>query len=125
MEQQVKKILIVDNTASTREILKEALINDGYDVVDEVDNGKDALLKYALLHPDLVTIDINLPKENVLEICRKIKTIKNPTPIKIIIITPFLELIDPLSAKLAGANVVVKDKAYIFLKESIKEIFTK
>lgn len=55
------KVLIVDDSRTSRKILKNLLEEEGYEVVGEAVNGDDGYLKYKELHPDLVTMDITMP----------------------------------------------------------------
>lgn len=56
-----KKVLIVDDAAFMRMILRDILINNGYEVVGEAENGQIGVEKYVELRPDLVTMDITMP----------------------------------------------------------------
>ena len=57
-----KKILIADENAGQRQIMREALMRAGYRLIDEASNGEDALQKIDQRHPDIVIIDIWLSK---------------------------------------------------------------
>lgn len=57
-----KRILIVDDTAFMRMSLRKLLEQHGHEVVGEAENGADAIQKYAELKPDIVTLDITMPK---------------------------------------------------------------
>ena len=56
------KILIVDDAAFMRMMIKNILIKEGYEVVSEAENGAQAVEKYKELTPDLVTMDITMPE---------------------------------------------------------------
>ena len=56
------KILIVDDAAFMRMMIKNILIKEGYEVVGEAENGAQAVEKYKELTPDLVTMDITMPE---------------------------------------------------------------
>ena len=56
------KILIVDDAAFMRMMVKDILSKNGYEVVGEAENGMKALEKYQELKPDLVTMDITMPE---------------------------------------------------------------
>ncbi len=56
-----KRILITDDAMFMRVTLKNLLSNNGYEVVGEAANGKEAVEKYAACHPDLVFMDITMP----------------------------------------------------------------
>ena len=53
-----KRILIVDDSAFMRKTMKDMLHGAGYEVVGEAENGEEALEKYKVLRPDLVTMDM-------------------------------------------------------------------
>lgn len=57
-----KRILIVDDAAFMRMMLKDILTKNGYEVCGEAENGAKALEKYRELKPDLVTMDITMPE---------------------------------------------------------------
>ncbi|GAB6087052.1 response regulator [Alkaliphilus crotonatoxidans] len=71
------KILIVDDAAFMRMILKNILTNHGLEVAGEAENGIEALLKYNELKPDLVTMDITMPEMDGIQALREIHK-KNP-----------------------------------------------
>ncbi|HHV79618.1 MAG TPA: response regulator [Firmicutes bacterium] len=55
-------VLVVDDTAFMRLTLKNLLTKNGFSVVGEAENGEDAVQKYFELKPDVVTMDITMPK---------------------------------------------------------------
>lgn len=67
-----KNILIADDSAFMRMILKGILTKDGYNVVGEAINGKEAINKYNDLKPDLVAIDITMPEVDGLQALKQI-----------------------------------------------------
>jgi len=71
------KLLIADDAAFMRMILKKMVIDAGYEVVAEAENGKIAVELYDKHRPDLVTMDITMPEMNGIEALEKIKAI-NP-----------------------------------------------
>ena len=68
-----KNILVVDDAAFMRMMLKDILTKNGYNVVGEAINGKDAFEKYKELEPDLVTMDITMPELDGIEGLKLIK----------------------------------------------------
>ncbi len=56
------KILIVDDAAFMRMMLKDILSKSGYEIIGEAENGVQAIEKYKELQPDLVTMDITMPE---------------------------------------------------------------
>lgn len=70
-------ILIVDDAAFMRTVLKGILVPNGYNVIGEAENGNVAIQKYKELSPDIVTMDITMPDMDGLEALKEIKKI-NP-----------------------------------------------
>ena len=66
-------ILIVDDAAFMRMMVKDILTKGGYNVVGEAENGVVAVQKYAELKPDLVTLDITMPEMDGIQALKKTK----------------------------------------------------
>jgi two-component system chemotaxis response regulator CheY len=66
-------ILIVDDAAFMRMMLKDILIKGGHNVVGEAANGLEAIVQYGKLKPDLVTMDITMPEMEGIEALKRIK----------------------------------------------------
>lgn len=67
-----KKVLIVDDAAFMRMMIKNILIEDGFEIVGEAKNGKEAIELYKELEPDLVTMDITMPDMDGIEAVKEI-----------------------------------------------------
>src|SRR5437762_4977716 len=67
------RILVVDDDPQIRRVLRTALIAQGYEVAD-ARNGEEAVEKLHDEKPDLVILDMNMPRMNGLETCRSIRT---------------------------------------------------
>lgn len=67
-----KTVLVVDDAAFMRMTLKKSLENEGFEVVAEAENGKEAVEKYKNESPDLVTMDITMPEMDGLVATEKI-----------------------------------------------------
>ena len=70
-----KRVLIVDDAAFMRMMIKDILSKNGYEVVGEADNGVRAVEKYKELTPDLVLMDITMPEMNGIDAIKNIKAI--------------------------------------------------
>ncbi|WP_324717161.1 response regulator [Carboxydochorda subterranea] len=70
-----KRILITDDTAFMRVTLRRVLESNGFEVVGEAEDGMDAVQKYVELKPDVVTMDITMPKMDGITAIRKIMEI--------------------------------------------------
>ena len=68
-----KNILICDDAAFMRMVIKDILTKNGYTVVGEAENGAKAVEKYAELKPDLVLMDITMPEMDGIQALKKIK----------------------------------------------------
>jgi two-component system chemotaxis response regulator CheY len=69
------KVLIVDDAAFMRMMIKEILSKNGYTVVGEASDGAQAVEKYKELGPDLVTMDITMPEMDGIAALKEIKKI--------------------------------------------------
>ena len=55
-------VLIVDDAIFMRTVLKKMLQEEGYEIIGEANNGKEAIQKAKELQPDIVTLDITMPE---------------------------------------------------------------
>jgi two-component system chemotaxis response regulator CheY len=69
------KVLVVDDAAFMRMMVKDILSKNGYDVVGEAENGMKAVEKYQELHPDLTTMDITMPEMDGISAVKAIRKI--------------------------------------------------
>lgn len=76
------RVLIVDDAAFMRIMLKDILTKNGFEVVGEASNGIKAIAMYKMEKPDVVTMDITMPDMDGIEAVRAIKQL-NPS-VKII-----------------------------------------
>ena len=68
-----KNILICDDAAFMRMMIKDILTKNGYTVAGEAENGVKAVEKYSEVKPDLVLMDITMPEMDGLQALKKIK----------------------------------------------------
>ncbi len=81
-----KKILVVDDNLDSRELVIKVLKNKGLQLIEAVD-GEDAIKKVATERPDLILMDISLPKIDGYEVTRRLKSNKDFAAIPIIALT--------------------------------------
>ena len=81
----MKTVLIVDDSRTSRRVLKDILERAGYEVVGEAVNGQDGFDQYVKLTPDIVTMDITMPQVDGIESLKLIRKF-NPNA-KVIMIT--------------------------------------
>lgn len=67
------KVLIVDDAAFMRMMIKDILTKNGYNVAGEAENGAKALEKYNEVKPDLVLMDITMPEVDGIQALKNIK----------------------------------------------------
>ena len=67
-----KRVLIADDAAFMRELLREILIDGGYEVVAEAGNGAETLALVEQHRPDALTLDVVMPGECGLDILRRL-----------------------------------------------------
>ena len=68
-----KNILICDDAAFMRMMIKDILTKNGYTIVGEAENGQKAVVKYNETKPDLVMMDITMPEMDGIQALKKIK----------------------------------------------------
>ena len=114
------KVLIVDDSRTSRKILKGILESEGYDVIGEATNGQEGYDKYAELKPDVVTMDITMPEMNGIDAVKAIKAL-DPS-VKIVMVSAMGQQPMVIEAIQAGANdFIVKP----FQPERVIEAITK
>lgn len=80
------KVMIADDHVLCRQGIRELLINDGsIEVICEVSNGEECLRQLEILMPDILLLDINMPKMNGIDVLKEIK--KKKYPVKVLILT--------------------------------------
>ena len=67
------RILIVDDAAFMRMMLKDILTKGGYEIAGEAADGEEAVMKYKEEKPDLVTLDITMPNKDGIQALKEIK----------------------------------------------------
>jgi two-component system chemotaxis response regulator CheY len=67
------RILIVDDAAFMRMMIRDILTKNDFEVVGEATNGEEAVNKYAELKPDLVTLDITMPGMDGVTVLKEIR----------------------------------------------------
>lgn len=67
------KVLIVDDAAFMRMMIKDILTKNGFEVVGEAENGAKAVEKWTELRPDLTTMDITMPEMDGISAVKQIK----------------------------------------------------
>ncbi|RZN73695.1 MAG: response regulator [Candidatus Methanolliviera hydrocarbonicum] len=79
------RVLIVDDSAFMRNLLKNVLFKGNLDTVGEATDGEDAITKYKELKPDLVTMDIIMPNKDGIAALKEIR--RSDQNAKVIMVT--------------------------------------
>ena len=119
------EIIIADDHMMIREGLKQLLEVDGtMKVIAEANDGEECLnLLNKKIHPDILLLDINMPKKNGIEVLEYIK--QNKIPVKVLILTVHNEVEYLLKAVDIGIDgYLLKDSSYDELKEAIDVIIS-
>jgi DNA-binding NarL/FixJ family response regulator len=100
-------VLLVDDHQGTRSILLSVLTHERFDVCGEAQNGYEAIDKAAELRPDVVVIDLLMPRLNGIETAPRIRCVV--PHVKIILISGYLPpKLGSAAARLAGAQAYVE-----------------
>ncbi len=112
----MKRVLVVDDSRTSRRVLKDILDKAGYEVTGEAINGKEAVELYDRLLPDVVTMDITMPEMDGIEALKQIRKV-HPDAV-IIMVTAAGQKEKMMEAvKLGAAEFVAKP----FVEETVLE----
>jgi len=97
------QILVVDDNPTNRDILETRLKASGYEVIQAGD-GEEALSIAQSRHPDLLLLDIMMPKLDGIEVCRRLKSDPNLPFMPIVLVTARTDTKDVVAGLDAGAD---------------------
>ena len=97
------RVLIADDNAANLRIMRTRLTADGYEVVTAAD-GEEALAVAHEAKPDLILLDIMMPKVDGIEVCRTLKKQQSPSFVPIILVTAMADAKDIVAGLEAGAD---------------------
>ncbi|MEZ6030271.1 MAG: PleD family two-component system response regulator [Hyphomonadaceae bacterium] len=97
------RVLVVDDIEQNRKLLTDKLRNEYFHVITAVD-GEDAIDKAMAEEPDVILMDIMMPKLNGVDACRRLKTDARTEHIPIVLVTALNEREDRLRGLGAGAD---------------------
>ena len=118
------KVLIVDDALFMRKMLADILRKEGFEIAGEAENGKDAIDKYNQVKPDLVTMDIVMPKMEEIDGIAAVKEIlKRDANARIIMVSAMGQHSLVVEAIQAGAkDFIVKPFQPSRVVEAIKRV---
>ena len=116
-----KKVLIVDDAAFMRMMLKDILTKNGYEVVGEAENGAKAVERYKEVTPDLVTMDITMPEMDGISALKNIRSIDSNA--KVVMCSAMGQQAMVIEAIQAGArDFIVKPFQADRVLEAVKKV---
>lgn len=114
-------ILIVDDAAFMRMMIKDVLTKNGFAVCGEAENGAKAIEKFKELNPDLVIMDITMPEVDGIQAVKEIKKINGAA--KIIMCSAMGQQAMVIEAIQAGAkDFIVKPFQAERIIEAVKKV---
>lgn len=114
------KIMVVDDAAFMRQMLKDMLSTSGFEIAAEAANGEEAVQMYKKVKPDLVTMDITMPEMDGIEALTEIR--KHDPQAKVIMCSAMGQQGMVVNAIKAGAkDFIVKP----FQKDRVLEAISK
>lgn len=115
------RVLVVDDTAFMRMMLREILQRNGYEVAGEASNGEEALRLYTRLKPDLVTLDITMPEMDGIETAKAL--LKKDKAARIIMVSAMGNKEMIVKAIQAGArDFIVKPFERVRVLEALRQV---
>jgi len=114
-------ILIVDDAAFMRMMIKDVLSKNGFEISGEAENGAKAIEKYKETNPDLVIMDITMPEVDGIQAVKEIKKINNAA--KVIMCSAMGQQAMVIEAIQAGAkDFIVKPFQAERIIEAVKKV---
>ena len=102
-EQRNARILIADDEPVNRELLEAFLVDRDYDL-EFADDGKETLEKAVSFKPDLILLDVMMPKFSGFEVCEKLKSDPETSGVMILMVTALNEIGDVERAVSVGCD---------------------
>ncbi len=118
------KILVVDDFATMRKIVKNVLQQLGFTNIEEAENGEEALKKLRSDKFDFVVSDWNMPVKDGLEMLKEIRADSNLKSTPVLMVTAEAEKSKVIEAIKAGVNnYIVKPFTAETMKQKIEQIY--
>ena len=114
----MKRILVVDDEESIRELYRAELAEEGYEV-DLAGDGLQALRRLDAFRPDLVTLDVKMPGIDGIETLRRIRSMHPTVPV--ILVTAFGEFKQDFNTWASDAYIV-KSHDTTELKQTVRRL---
>ena len=121
------KVLIVDDSVFMRTVIRDILAKDSaIEIVGTASNGLEALKKIQVLSPDLITLDIEMPKMNGLEVLKELQKIKkSPKILMLSSLTSKDAEMTHEAIRLGADDFMLKPKDLPHVREIAEELISK
>jgi DNA-binding NarL/FixJ family response regulator len=107
-----KSVLVVDDNASIRQALCRVFTSEAdFDLCGEAENGREAIEKAQVLHPDLIVMDLSMPVMNGIDAARTLKTLMPMVPV--IIFSEYSDVFSEQEARSAGISALVSKSEHV------------
>jgi signal transduction histidine kinase len=124
MTEKKSKILIVDDAIDTVELLRKRFHSEGYDTAEAYD-GEEALKRVDEYSPDLIVLDVMMPKIDGYEVCHRLKMDENRKYIPVLMLTAKGEIESKVKGLEIGADdYLAKPFDYKELSARVKSLLT-
>jgi len=105
-----KVILLVDDDLTLREMYEERLKAEGFDII-QASNGEEAMKKARDNKPNVILLDIMMPKINGFDVLKELKADSELKDIPVIVLTALIQDVDRVQGKKLGAvDYIVKSE---------------
>lgn len=98
-----KTILLVDDDLTLREMYEERMKAEGFNII-QATNGEEALKKASEAKPDIILLDIMMPKVNGFDVLKELKSNPELKDIPVIVLTALIQDVDRVQGKKLGAS---------------------
>lgn len=114
------KLLIVDDDMTLRELYEERMRAEGYTILSATD-GEEAIQKATSEHPDVILLDVMMPKINGIDVMKMLREKEETADIPIIILTALVQEIDKIKGMMkAGDGYLIKSE--IMPKDVVEKV---
>lgn len=103
MAETYKSVLLADDDLTLREMYSERLKSAGF-TVEAAKDGEEALAKAKDLHPNIILLDIMMPKMNGLDVLKQLKAADDTKSIPVIVLTALIQDRDKMESITSGAD---------------------
>ncbi len=119
----VRKLLIADDEPGIRRLVRMTLESDDYEIIEAAD-GQEALELAQRHNPELMLLDVMMPKRSGLEVCRLLKGDPDTAGITIFLLTARAHESDQMEGRAAGCDgYFLKPFSPVALMRKVEEIF--